>query len=159
MGLASPPTTQFAFSTASSGWTRAEAGAKAADDGELAPHAATATKITYIDGRPATITLRRSKLAVASGGVITEHTFDQDVITIGAMEENDISLDDDTVSRAHCRIPVQRDADANAATANTDATSSLTARNRFRQRIAVIRIVYAIRGMRAEIQHVVTFGG
>jgi DNA-binding NtrC family response regulator len=78
------------------------------DEG-LAPHAASATKITYIDGRPATITLRRCKLAVASAGVITEHTFDKDVITIGAMEENDISLDDDTVSRMHCRIYVDGD--------------------------------------------------
>ncbi len=76
---------------------------------ELAPHAATATKITYIDGRPATITLRRCKLAVASGGVVTEHTFDKDVITLGAMEENDICLDDDTVSRLHCRIYVDGD--------------------------------------------------
>ncbi len=84
------------------------ADAKPTDDGD-APHAATATKITYIDGRPTTITLRRCKLAVASGGVITEHTFDKDVITLGAMEENDISLDDDTVSRAHCRIYVDGD--------------------------------------------------
>jgi len=79
------------------------------EDEGLAPHAATATKITYVDGRPATITLRRCKLAVASAGVVTEHTFDKDVITIGAMDENDICLDDDTVSRAHCRIYVDGD--------------------------------------------------
>jgi DNA-binding NtrC family response regulator len=70
---------------------------------------ANATKITYIDGRPATITLRRCKLAVATGGVVTEHTFDKEVISIGAMEDNDIQLDDDTVSRAHCRIYVDGD--------------------------------------------------
>ena len=78
------------------------------DEGD-GPHAATATKITYIDGRPATITLRRCKLSVASAGVVPEHTFDKDVITIGAMDDNDISLDDDTVSRAHCRIYVDGD--------------------------------------------------
>ena len=71
------------------------------------PHlAANATKITYVDGRPTTITLRRFKVAVAEKGVVTEHTFDKDVITLGAMEGNDLVVDDDTVSREHCRIYV-----------------------------------------------------
>src|SRR5687768_15488755 len=74
------------------------------------PLAANATKITYIDGRPTTITLRRCKLAVADNGVVTEHTFDKDVITFGAMDDNDIVLDDETVSRNHCRIVVEGDA-------------------------------------------------
>ena len=71
------------------------------------PHlAANATKITYIDGRPATIMLRRFKVQLVEDGVVTERTFDQDVITIGAIEDNDLVINDDTVSRHHCRIHV-----------------------------------------------------
>lgn len=66
---------------------------------------APATKITYIDGRPTTITLRRCKLQLArAGGELKEYVFDRDVISIGAMEDNDLVLDDDTVSRNHCKI-------------------------------------------------------
>ena len=65
---------------------------------------APATKITYIDGRPTTITLRRCKLALLRGEQVKEYVFERDVITIGAMEDNDLVLDDDTVSRNHCRI-------------------------------------------------------
>lgn len=63
-----------------------------------------ATKITYIDGRPTTITLRRCKLATVREGKSEEHVFDQDVVAIGAMDDNDLVLDDETVSRNHCRI-------------------------------------------------------
>ena len=68
-----------------------------------------ATKITYIDGRPTTITLRRCKLEVATGGQVQEKVFDKDVVTIGAMDDNDLVLADDTVSRNHCRIYVEGD--------------------------------------------------
>ena len=70
---------------------------------------ASATKITYIDGRPATITLRRCKLVVAREGQVEERLFDKDVIHIGAMEDNDLVLEDETVSRNHCRIFVEGD--------------------------------------------------
>lgn len=68
------------------------------------------TRVVYLDGRPATLTLRRCKLVVARAGILTEHTFDKDVITIGAMDDNDLVLDDDTVSRNHCRIVLEGDA-------------------------------------------------
>ncbi len=68
------------------------------------PGPAPATKITYIDGRPTTITLRRCKLALMRGGELKEMLFEQDVVTIGAMEDNDLVVDDETVSRNHCRI-------------------------------------------------------
>ena len=55
------------------------------------------------------ITLRKCKLVVARGGVLSEHTFEKDVITVGAMDDNDIVLDDDTVSRNHCTIRLERD--------------------------------------------------
>ena len=62
------------------------------------------TKLTYIDGRPTTITLRRCKLVVLRDGKPLEHTFDKDAVTIGATPENDLQIDDETVSRNHCRI-------------------------------------------------------
>jgi len=68
------------------------------------PHPGPATKITYIDGRPTTITLRKCKLALLRGERVEEHVFERDVITIGAMEDNDVVIDDETVSRNHCRI-------------------------------------------------------
>jgi DNA-binding NtrC family response regulator len=69
-----------------------------------------ATKISYVDGRPTTITIRRCKLVVAYQGKLKEYNFDKDVISIGAMEDNDVVLDDDTVSRNHCRISLEGDA-------------------------------------------------
>jgi transcriptional regulator with GAF, ATPase, and Fis domain len=62
------------------------------------------TKLTYIDGRPTTITLRRIKLVVVRNGETEEHTFDKDEITVGATEDNDLQIEDETVSRQHCRI-------------------------------------------------------
>jgi len=68
------------------------------------PHPGPATKITYIDGRPTTITLRKCKLALMRDEKVEDHVFERDVITIGAMEDNDLVIDDETVSRNHCRI-------------------------------------------------------
>jgi DNA-binding NtrC family response regulator len=73
------------------------------DYGQMEP-----TKISYIDGRPSTINLRRVQLIVQPHGARREFVFDQDVITIGGLEDNDIVLEDDTVSRYHCRI-IQED--------------------------------------------------
>ncbi|GMV43256.1 MAG: hypothetical protein AMXMBFR64_49720 [Myxococcales bacterium] len=63
------------------------------------------TKIAYISGRPATLHLRKCKLVrEGEDGKTSEYIFDQSVINLGAMEDNDMVLDDDTVSRYHCRI-------------------------------------------------------
>lgn len=63
------------------------------------------TKLHYVDGRPATLTLRRCKLEVIRGEKVESHTFDQrDTVTIGAADDNDLVLRDETVSRYHCRI-------------------------------------------------------
>ena len=67
------------------------------------------TKLTYIDGRPTTITLRRIKLVLNRDGEVQEHTFDRDEITIGATEDNDLQVADETVSRQHCRIFLEGD--------------------------------------------------
>ncbi len=62
------------------------------------------TQITYIDGRPTTLTLRKCRLLVTEGGREREHVFDKDAVTIGAMDDNDIVVHDETVSRYHCKI-------------------------------------------------------
>jgi DNA-binding NtrC family response regulator len=68
------------------------------------------TKLTYLDGRPTTITIRRCRLVVTRNGRTEEHTFDRDVITIGATDDNDLAIGDETVSRHHCRISLEGDA-------------------------------------------------
>lgn len=68
------------------------------------------TKLTYIDGRPTSITLRRCQLRVEVAGEIQELTFDKDVIAVGASDDNDLKLRDETVSRHHCRIFLEGDA-------------------------------------------------
>jgi DNA-binding NtrC family response regulator len=62
------------------------------------------TKLTYIDGRPATITLRRCKIVIHRGNELEEKTYDKEDITVGSAPENDMRLEDETVSRNHCRI-------------------------------------------------------
>jgi len=63
------------------------------------------TKIAYISGRPAALHLRKCKLVLErEDGQSSEYIFDQANIAIGAMEDNDLVIEDDTVSRYHCRI-------------------------------------------------------
>src|ERR1700761_3648882 len=66
------------------------------------------TKVHYDGQKPATLHLRKCKLITNVGGRAREHTFDKGSITIGAMEDNDLVVSDDTVSRYHCKI-VQED--------------------------------------------------
>jgi DNA-binding NtrC family response regulator len=66
------------------------------------------TKVHYEGARPPTLHLRRCKLVTTVGGRAREHMFDQGTITIGAMEDNDLVVGDETVSRYHCKI-VQED--------------------------------------------------
>jgi transcriptional regulator with GAF, ATPase, and Fis domain len=66
------------------------------------------TKVHYDGARPATVHLRKCKLVTQVGGRTREHVFDKAAVTIGAMEDNDLVVSDDTVSRYHCKI-VQED--------------------------------------------------
>lgn len=69
------------------------------------------TKIAYLDGAPKSVHIRRAKLIVdPTGPAAQEYLFDQNVISIGALDSNDIVLKDDTVSRHHCRIVQENDA-------------------------------------------------
>ena len=60
------------------------------------------TKVAYLD-RGATLHLRRCILH-ADDDPSLEWTFDKEEIRIGSMDDNDIVLADDTVSRYHCKI-------------------------------------------------------
>ena len=63
------------------------------------------TKIAYISGRPAALHLRKCKLVLErENGQSSEYIFDQSNIALGAMEDNDLVIEDDTASRYHCRI-------------------------------------------------------
>src|SRR5215470_9865668 len=61
------------------------------------------TKIHYLgDGVPR-LHLRRCKIVVG-GPHPQEHAFEKGEIRIGAMDDNDVVIQDDTVSRYHCKI-------------------------------------------------------
>src|SRR4051812_47287201 len=63
------------------------------------------TKIDYTFTAPK-LHLRRCTFTPVDGG--PEVSFEKDEIRIGAMEDNDLVLRDDTVSRYHCKV-VQED--------------------------------------------------
>jgi DNA-binding NtrC family response regulator len=58
------------------------------------------TKVSYLDRGP-TLHLRRCMLQSEDG---QEWVFDKEEVRIGSMEDNDVVLHDDTVSRYHCKI-------------------------------------------------------
>src|SRR4051812_6803032 len=60
------------------------------------------TKVSYLDHGP-TLHLRRCILQAVADPTV-EWTFDKEEIRIGSMDDNDVVLGDDTVSRYHCRI-------------------------------------------------------
>ncbi|HEY4241539.1 MAG TPA: sigma 54-interacting transcriptional regulator [Kofleriaceae bacterium] len=64
------------------------------------------TKVDYLD-RGATLHLRQCTLTAVDDPSLA-WTFEKEEIRIGSMEDNDVVLSDDTVSRYHCRI-VQED--------------------------------------------------
>jgi DNA-binding NtrC family response regulator len=60
------------------------------------------TKVAYLD-RGATLHLRRCILQSVDDPT-QEWSFDKEEVRIGSMEDNDVVISDDTVSRYHCRI-------------------------------------------------------
>ncbi len=62
------------------------------------------TQIAYVGDDAPTLHLRKCRVAVDQDGRWVEHIYDQAVVTIGAMDDNDLVLPDETVSRYHCRI-------------------------------------------------------
>ncbi len=56
------------------------------------------------------LTLRRCKLVrVGTDGQVAEYIFDQPTVSLGSLEDNDLVLDDDKVSRYHARIVLDGD--------------------------------------------------
>src|SRR5688572_7663593 len=64
------------------------------------------TKVSYLDRGP-TLHLRKCILQSVDDPM-QEWTFDKEEIRLGSMDDNDVVLADDTVSRYHCKI-VQED--------------------------------------------------
>jgi len=63
------------------------------------------TEVMYPAGKPPTIHICRCRLSVENrDGSATEYVFDQDLITTGSSDENDIVINDGSVSRSHFRI-------------------------------------------------------
>jgi len=60
------------------------------------------TKVSYMEARP-TLHLRRCMLQSVDDPT-QEWTFDKEEIRLGSMDDNDVVLNDDTVSRYHCKI-------------------------------------------------------
>ena len=67
------------------------------------------TKIDYTDGRPTELHLRKCKFIIERGGRTRERIFDQNTITLGAIDDNDMVLNEETVSRYHCRVVQEED--------------------------------------------------
>ncbi len=65
------------------------------------------TKVAYLPDRGPTLHLRRCSLQSVDDPS-QEWSFDKEEIRLGSMDDNDVVLGDDTVSRYHCRI-VQED--------------------------------------------------
>jgi pSer/pThr/pTyr-binding forkhead associated (FHA) protein len=73
---------------------------------DTGPH----TRISYEDESGTNIRLQKCKFtSEAPDGSVTEFVFDQAHITVGSLDENDIVLKDDTVSRQHCEISLNDD--------------------------------------------------
>ncbi|MDQ3370323.1 MAG: sigma 54-interacting transcriptional regulator [Myxococcota bacterium] len=65
------------------------------------------TKVAYLPDRGPTLHLRRCSLQSVDDPT-QEWSFDKEEIRLGSMDDNDVVLGDDTVSRYHCRI-IQED--------------------------------------------------
>ena len=68
------------------------------------PQFAPSTQIAYRPDGATTLHLRKCQLTVESNGTTKHYTFEQSVVTIGLMDDNNVVLSDDTVSRYHCKI-------------------------------------------------------
>ncbi|MCC6746214.1 MAG: sigma 54-interacting transcriptional regulator [Deltaproteobacteria bacterium] len=60
--------------------------------------------MAYVSGRPTELHLRKCKFVLERGGRVREKVFDQAVVTLGAMEDNDLVINEETVSRYHAKV-------------------------------------------------------
>jgi len=68
------------------------------------PDYAPPTAIAYVKGRPTELHLRKCKFVWQERGRPREQIFDQTEVTVGAMKDNDLTLNEDTVSRFHGKV-------------------------------------------------------
>ncbi|MCA9537979.1 MAG: sigma 54-interacting transcriptional regulator [Myxococcales bacterium] len=73
--------------------------------GQKFPDYVPPTQIAYRPDGGTTLHLRKCRLLVETDeGKRIDKVFDQAVVTLGSMDDNDVVIDDDTVSRYHCRL-------------------------------------------------------
>ncbi len=66
------------------------------------------TKISYLDGKPTTIHLRKCRIVTQQKTNRREWIFEHGLITVGSLDDNNLVVKDDTVSRYHAQI-IQED--------------------------------------------------
>lgn len=66
------------------------------------------TKLSYLDGKPTTLHLRKCRIVTQQIANRREWVFEHGVITIGSLDDNNLVIKDDTVSRYHAEI-IQED--------------------------------------------------
>ena len=66
------------------------------------------TKLSYLDGKPKTLHLRKCRIVTQQIANRREWVFEHGVITIGSLDDNNLVIKDDTVSRYHAEI-IQED--------------------------------------------------
>ena len=62
------------------------------------------TKISYLNGKPTTIHLRKCRIVTQQKANRKEWIFEHGLITIGSLDDNNLVIKDDTVSRYHAQI-------------------------------------------------------
>ena len=67
------------------------------------------TKISYLDGKPTTIHLRKCRIVTQQKTDRREWIFEHGLITVGSLDDNNLVIKDDTVSRYHAQIIQQDD--------------------------------------------------
>ena len=68
------------------------------------------TKLSYLDGKPTTLHLRKCRIVTQQKKDRREWVFEHGLITIGSLDENNLVIKDDTVSRYHAQIIQEDDA-------------------------------------------------
>lgn len=62
------------------------------------------TKISYLDGKPTTIHLQKCRIVTQQKSNRREWIFEHGLITIGSLDDNNLVIKDETVSRYHAQI-------------------------------------------------------
>ena len=68
------------------------------------------TKISYLDGKPTTIHLRKCRIVTLDIANRREWTFEHGLVTVGSLDENNLVIHGDTVAPHHAQIVQEDDA-------------------------------------------------